>query len=319
MSYQWATWLGEVLRAAGCRVVEEDGWKTRGRPGGSFTPRGVMMHHDASPAGETSNGVDVIRDGRPGLEGPLAQLWLAYDGTWHVVAAGRANHAGEGQWHAIPRDQGNTFCIGIETDHTTNEQWTAGQRSAALAGVAALCDHLGIRTRSGLQDWFCAHKEYAAGRKPDPDPLDMAYAREQLLAYTGEDAPVQRIQKSTGAVRTLVNEEWRDLRFADDGQDDGTGTYAICPGPTDWYVTTVQVYAEGPAGGRFYLRPYKDAGGDDQDLYPMRSYEVGPDGKAYVELSQSGSVSAGKYLRVQGKAAAADVRLTSTRVQAALW
>jgi len=66
---------------------------------------------------------------------------------------GRANHAGEGQWHDCPRDEGNTYFIGIETDHTVDELWTAGQRSAALAGVAALCDRLGIRTRDGLADY----------------------------------------------------------------------------------------------------------------------------------------------------------------------
>lgn len=318
MAYKWATWLADVLRDAGCDVVEEDGWKSRGRPGGSWTPRGIMLHHDASPAGSTSNGVDVIRDGRPGLEGPLAQLWLDYYGTWHVVAAGRANHAGEGQWGSVPRDDGNTYCIGIETDHTTNEQWTAGQRSAALAGVAALADHLGIRTPSGVKDWLCAHKEYAAGRKVDPDPLDMDHAREQLLAYTGEDAPMQRIQKWTGAVRTLVSKEWRDLRFSDD-ENEPTGYYAVCPGPADWYVTTLQVYAEGPVGARFFLRPYKDGGEDDQDLYPMREYEIGADGKAHLELAQSGSIGAGKWLRVQGKATGSDVRLTSTKVQAATW
>jgi N-acetylmuramoyl-L-alanine amidase len=310
------TWLADVLRGAGCRVVEESGWKTRGRDG-SFTPRGIMLHHDASPAGETSNGVDVIRDGRPGLAGPLAQLWLAYDGTWHVVAAGRANHAGEGQWHECPRDQGNAYFIGIETDHTTNEQWTSGQRSAALAGVAALADRLGIRTPDGVEDWFCAHKEYT-DRKPDPDPLDMDYAREQLLAYDGGDAPVQKIQKSTQTVRTLVNEEWRDLRFTDN-EDDPTGVYAMCRGPLSFFELTVQVHAEAPAGTVFYLRPYKDGGPEDVDTFNHRSYEAHSNGRAFVDLAQGGNLASGKYLRVQGMSLGADVKLTLTRGQLAGW
>jgi hypothetical protein len=311
------TWLADVLRDAGCTVIEEDGWRTRGRDG-AFTPHGVMLHHDASPAGETSNGVNVIRNGRPGLGGPLAQLWLAYDGTWHVVAAGRANHAGEGQWRSIPRDQGNGYCIGIETDHTTDEQWTGGQRSAALAGVAALCDRLGIRTPTGLRDWLCAHKEYAAGRKVDPDPMDMDHAREQLLAYDTGEVPVQKIQKSTDTVRTLVNSEWRDLLWTDD-DDDPTGTYAMARGPLDWYVLTGQVYAEGPAGTVFYLRPYKDGGEDDTAFYAQRSYEILTSGKAFVELAQSGNLGSGKYLRVQGRTSSAAVTLTSTRGQLAGW
>lgn len=316
MAYQWATWLADALRGAGCTVVEEPGWETRGRPGGSFTPSGVMLHHDASPAGETSNGVDVIRDGRPGLEGPLAQLWLDYSGTWYVVAGGRANHAGEGQWGSIPRDDGNTFTIGIETDHTTDEQWTAGQRSAALAGVAAICDHLGIRTENGLREWFTAHKEYAAGRKIDPDPLDMDYARQQLLAYSGED-PVQKIQRSTQQPRTLVSQDpdgdpWRDLMFSDEGE------YQMGRGPFGWYVLTMQVYAEGPPGTVFWLRPYKDSGGD-RSFYHQRDYQVGSNGKAFVELSQSGNLAADTYLRVQGKSGGANITLTSTRGQLAGW
>src|SRR4051794_29495234 len=89
------TWLADVLREAGCTVVEEGDWKHRGRDG-SFAPKAVMLHHDASPKGETSNGVDVIINGHGDLPGPLSQLWLDYDGRWHVVAAGRANHGGTG-------------------------------------------------------------------------------------------------------------------------------------------------------------------------------------------------------------------------------
>ena len=180
------TWLADVLRAAGCKVIEEDGWKTRGRDG-SFTPKAIMLHHDASPAGETSNGVDVIRDGRPGLAGPLSQLWLAYDGTWHVVAAGRANHAGEGgPWGVISADDGNGDAIGIETDHTTDERWSDPQRSEGLRGVHALTQHMGITTREEIDRAVTAHKEYAPDRKVDPDPMDMDNARAQLAAYDDE-------------------------------------------------------------------------------------------------------------------------------------
>lgn len=317
MAYQWATWLADVLRGAGCTVVEEPGWKTRGRSGGDCDHRGVMLHHDASPAGETSNGVDVIRDGRDDLDGPLGNLWLAYDGTWHVVAAGRANHSGEGQWGSIPRDDGNAYCIGIETDHTTDESWTAGQRSSALAGVAALCDHLGIRTEDGLRAWFAGHKEYAPSRKVDPDPLDMDYARQQLLAYTGEDAPVEKIQRSTQQPRTLVSTDtdgdpWRDLMFSDAGE------YQMGRGPFGWYVLTVQVYAEGVPGTTFWLRPYKDSGAE-RSFYHQRDYVIGSNGKAFVELSQSGNLADDTYLRVQGKSAAGSITLTSTRGQLAGW
>jgi hypothetical protein len=239
------TWLADVLRAAGCRVVEEDGWKTRGRDG-AFDPEAVMLHHDASPAGETSGGVDVIRDGRPGLEGPLSQLWLSFDGTWHVVAAGRANHAGEGgPWGRIARDQGNRDSIGIETDHTTDEQWSDPQRSEALRGVHALCQALGITTRAVIDQTVCAHKEYT-DRKVDPDPMDMDNARAQLAAYdetqaeglfgmseiTGFSNPNDQIIKgSNGAFKTL--------------QISSDGALSLLTGPKDPYLVTAGIRVRG--------------------------------------------------------------------------
>jgi hypothetical protein len=165
--------LADVLRGAGLPVYEESGWKSRA-VSGNFEPRAIMLHHDASPAGETSNGSDVIVNGRPGLTGPLSQLWLAYDGTWHVCAAGRANHAGDGQaWGVVRAGYGNTDCVGIETDHTTGEKWTPDQQSSGGVGVAALMAHYGWAPENALT----SHKEYAPTRKVDPDPLNMDDAR----------------------------------------------------------------------------------------------------------------------------------------------
>jgi hypothetical protein len=230
------TWLADVLRAAGCRVVEEDGWKTRGRDG-SFAPKAIMMHHDASPAGETSNGVDVIRDGRPGLGGPLSQLWLAYDGTWHVVAAGRANHAGEGgPWGVIAHDQGNRDGIGIETDHTTDEKWSDPQRSEGLRGVHALCQHMGIDTPAEIDRAVTAHKEYAPDRKVDPDPMDMDNARHQLATY---DPDGGLLGMSTVSVFSATHDQtfrgddtWQTVEVDDEGG------LSLVIGPEDPYLVT---------------------------------------------------------------------------------
>lgn len=190
MAYKWALWLPDVLRDAGCPVVEEDGWRTRGRPGGTWEPMGIILHHDASPAGETSHGVNVILNGRPGLSGPLSQLWLDYDGRWHIVAAGRANHAGLGKWGDIPQDRGNEFMIGIETDHTTNEAWTLAQNRSGIRGLIALSDHLNIRTdATRLRKRLIGHKEWAPDRKIDPDPLNMSALRSVVLAGENTTRP----------------------------------------------------------------------------------------------------------------------------------
>src|SRR3546814_18123402 len=72
MAYK-LTWLADVLRAAGCTVVEEDGWKDRGR-GQMGNVLGVMHHHTGP--GSEKGPIELIRDCRPDLAGPLSQHTL---------------------------------------------------------------------------------------------------------------------------------------------------------------------------------------------------------------------------------------------------
>src|SRR3954470_7068547 len=91
------TWLAEVLEDAGLKVAEQPGWRIRGR-GPMGSGRGIICHPPAGPANGTMPSLSLITNGRPDLSGPLAQLGLGRDGTFFVVAAGRANHAGRGVW-----------------------------------------------------------------------------------------------------------------------------------------------------------------------------------------------------------------------------
>src|SRR5215472_9212376 len=109
------TWLSEVLEAAGLRVAEQPGWRTRGR-GDVGVIRGVMCHHTAGPLNGIMPSLDLIINGRPDLPGPLSQLALGRDGTFFVIAAGLANHAGVGTWRGITN--GNSSFIGIEAENT---------------------------------------------------------------------------------------------------------------------------------------------------------------------------------------------------------
>ena len=158
------TWLAEVLRNAGLKVAEQPGWQDRGR-GPMGTVRGVICHHTAGPKAGNMPSLKVITDGRPGLSGPLSQLGLGRDGTWFVVAAGRANHAGAGSWKGIT--SGNSSFIGIEAENmgTSADPWPAVQMDAYKRGVAAILKKLGADV-----SMCCGHKEYALpkGRKPDP-------------------------------------------------------------------------------------------------------------------------------------------------------
>lgn len=183
MTYRWLTSLADDLRAAGVKVVEEPGWKTRGHSPSKygFDPRFVVWHHDASAKGESPGVVRLLvnGDGR-GLEAPYAGAWVAMDGTWHLIAAGHAYHAGAGGPYAgVPRDAMNGNSFGIETDHTTGEAWPPAQIDSLRKGTAAILKRLDAKPDPGL----LFHKTWAPGRKTDPDGLDLAHERAAVAAF----------------------------------------------------------------------------------------------------------------------------------------
>ena len=197
------TWLPTVLKNAGLKVAEEEGWPNRGR-GNLGTVKGVMCHHTAGPLRENMPSLRTLRDGRSDLPGPLSQLGLGRDGTFYVIAAGRANHAGGGNWQGLTT--GNSSFIGIEAENNGRvrkdnngrtlrdeegnevliEPWPEEQLDAYRRGVAAILSHID-------QDAImcCGHKEYAtpAGRKTDPRGIDMDQFRADVARIMGDTPP----------------------------------------------------------------------------------------------------------------------------------
>lgn len=171
-------WLPGTLRAAGITVIEEPGWRTRGHDA-PFTPRAVILHHDGSPAGPTPWMAGWLIGGfaSDSDEHYDAQVWVDYAGRWHMIAAGAAQHAGTGRgFGRIPADQGNQYSFGVETDHTMGEPWPPAQLASIERGFAAIC-----QARHWDPDVSVAgHKDYAKGRKPDPDGIDMNQFRGEL-------------------------------------------------------------------------------------------------------------------------------------------
>lgn len=170
-----AIWLADVLRDAGLKVNELNGWKQRGL-GQMGVIRGVICHHTGSnPKGGASPALGLIKDGRPDLPGPLSQLHLSRDGVFTVVAAGRCNHAGRGYWQGT--DAGNSSFIGIEAENNgKDEGWPPIMMDAYARGVAAILRSV------GADDVMCVgHKEWALprGRKVDPT-FDMDEFREMV-------------------------------------------------------------------------------------------------------------------------------------------
>lgn len=166
-------WLADVLRDAGLKVVEHSGWQVRGRVG--MRPRVVIIHHTATHwTTPDSTVTNLLVNGRSDLPGPLCHLGLKRDGTFIVIASGKANHAGAGRW--MDADE-SVETVGIEAYNYGNsiptpsrEPWPVVQLEAYERGVAALLSHLNRDER-----YVCAHREWAlpAGRKPDPSGIDM--------------------------------------------------------------------------------------------------------------------------------------------------
>lgn len=173
-------WLPSVLRAAGLDVYELPGWLERQTRDG-FDPKGIVWHHTATSAGWLDGHVAaLLRDGRRDLSGPLSQVGLERDGTWVLIAGGRANHNGYGLW-------GNDS-IGIEAYNSgLGEPWPQAQLDAYHKGTAAICKRMGWNPITAVM----AHRETDPGRKIDPTGIDMNTARKRvstiLRTPVGED------------------------------------------------------------------------------------------------------------------------------------
>jgi len=203
MAYK-LVWLAQVLRGAGLKVAEQPGWLDRGRSE-MGTVRGVVCHHTGVLDPDHAN-MPTLRTlimGRSDLPGPLSQLGLGRDGTYYVIAAGKANHAGEGSWNGV---SGNGSLIGIEGENSGSEPWPEVQMDAYRRGVAAILTKLELDV--GM---CCGHREYAPRRKTDP-AFDMDEFR----------SGVRAIMQGTAAVRPLIpamdDQQRSTLRRGDRGE-----------------------------------------------------------------------------------------------------
>lgn len=168
--------LAKIARATGCDVVEVPGWETRGHaPMG--TVKTIVCHHTAGPKTGNYPSLGTVRDGRPGLPGPLAQYGIGRDGTIYVIAAGLAYHAG-----AVRADRfRNVYAIGIEAENTgLGEEWPAAQLDAYVKLCAALVAAFSLDVTD-----VAAHKEICAppGRKPDAAFINPAITMAQFRGY----------------------------------------------------------------------------------------------------------------------------------------
>ncbi|MFF8830651.1 peptidoglycan-binding protein [Streptomyces sp. NPDC015131] len=188
-----------ALRAEGVRVVEHPGWRTRNRNHkGPFGPlHGVIVHHTVSSGSAAS--VALCRDGYAGLPGPLCQGVIDKAGTVHLIAHGRANHAGTGDGRVLravvaetappaPGRQdtdGNAHFYGFECVNLGDgkDPWPAAQLDAIERACAALCRAHGWTAASVV-----GHKEWTAA-KSDPRGFEMRALRTRIGTRLRSAAP----------------------------------------------------------------------------------------------------------------------------------
>lgn len=201
----WLTDLATVARSTGYPVVELSGWRTRGH-GPMVDVRTVICHHTAGASTGNYPSLNVVKNGRPGLDGPLAQYGLGRDGTIYVIAAGLCWHAG------VSRDPSytNSHAIGIEAENTgTGQAWPAVQMDAYAALCRALCAHYRLPVSRVL-----GHKETCApkGRKSDPS-FDM----DAFRARVEDDMPLTAAEKNEIADLTVSKLLRASLKNSHDG------------------------------------------------------------------------------------------------------
>ncbi len=222
-------WLIEACVPRGFRVVVVDGFRQRGSE--TFTPRAGVAHHTAGRCPRGS--YQIVIHGRTGLPGPLCHVYIDCEGTIYVVAAGRANHAGTGQYREL---SGNTYFFGIEPEHigSASVPWPPKQMAAYILVMAVVMKKLG---RDG--SWVCAHREYATppGRKSDPAGIDMNWFRAQITAKQRElDGP------AVPPPPLLVPEEDDEMKIVFNVTWPGVAPHGkVIAGKGHWYVAPVTV------------------------------------------------------------------------------
>lgn len=170
MGYQLG--IPDALKKRGLKVEVVDGWETRGHS--SFNPGGAVGHHTAGPKTGDRPSLAVVVNGRPDLNGPLANVFLDRQGIAVVVAAGRANHAGEGGYRGLV---GNSSVFGTEAEDDGDGIWTDAQLVAYPKVQAALLDLAGKD-----ETWYCSHRTWAPSRKIDPSGISDSWMQSQIKA-----------------------------------------------------------------------------------------------------------------------------------------
>lgn len=204
------TEINRRLRAAGFTVHEAPGWQTRGRSMDTAFVGG-LVHHTASAYNTALPGeaiYNLLVNGRSDLAGPLCNYAGNDDGSFTVIAAGVANHAGASGGRSMgPLPVTSTFnrrVLGLEIVYPGDKPMTDGQYDAATAWARVVADVVG----GGDIERVRAHAETSVTGKWDPGyapgkTIDMAAFRA---------AARQGVDDMNEAQNAALSDVWKLLR-----------------------------------------------------------------------------------------------------------
>jgi hypothetical protein len=155
--------LKEIWEGLGLTVRPMEGWRDRGRAGGN-TFEVLGCHH----TGSASDIDSVLRNGRPGINGPLCNVALHKNGDVLLVASGRANHFGCSTWP-------NGRSLGVEATGPQKTGTKFPNREAYELLAAGFCIFKGnadprkvVKSDVGIPvHLVAAHKEVGVGAFED--------------------------------------------------------------------------------------------------------------------------------------------------------
>jgi hypothetical protein len=208
----WHAYQADLFDHFGLDVEEMPGARTRGSQ--RFGGLGDVWHATVTPPSVPDWRVaELLRDGRPDLNGPLSQRGTARTGTVWVVAAGRCNHNGYGYG-------GNDWFGNEFFNDGYGELLTAEQMRSGLIQSFALAQY-----NRWARDQVLGHKETDPNRKIDPRTVWMPAVRAdvQHLLDTGlisgdfvMDAEAKeafrKLNERLDRTDVLVGEMYQDVR-----------------------------------------------------------------------------------------------------------
>lgn len=197
----FVTELPDTMRDLGLEPVVHAGYATRGR---EFPkrPLGALRHWTVGGSGLFSS-ESVLLYGRPPpntLEGPLCNVGQDRFSVFnpgkldrvHIMAAGKANHAGAGHWPKGSNIDSNYELLGLEIEwHPDRETITAARLEVSeriMAGLILCCE-------GKNPDHAAEHREYAepSGRKIDTNQpgASLRIRIREILAPKQEDVDME--------------------------------------------------------------------------------------------------------------------------------